>query len=61
MRQRHIFRHNPHSVRGPIGNSTESSSGRVRMRQRPQFRHTPHTVRGPIGNSTEGSKAGSPC
>eukprot|EP00959_Pyramimonas_sp_CCMP1952_P208766 4366772-Pyramimonas_sp.AAC.1 len=49
------FRHTPHTIRGPIGISTEGSSGRVRMSPPHSIRHTPHTVRSPIGSSTDGS------
>ena len=40
MRQRHSytqFWHTPHTVRGPIGSSTERPSGRVRMAPPPHF------------------------
>ena len=32
----------PHTVRGPIGSSTEGANGKVRMRPARPFRHTPH-------------------
>eukprot|EP00959_Pyramimonas_sp_CCMP1952_P302863 6336589-Pyramimonas_sp.AAC.1 len=47
----HQFRHSPHTVRGPIGGSTEGPSGCVRMPAPHPFRHTSHTFRGSLGSS----------
>eukprot|EP00959_Pyramimonas_sp_CCMP1952_P098974 2069048-Pyramimonas_sp.AAC.1 len=57
MRQPHGFRPTPHTLRGPMGSSTECPSGAVRMRFPRPFWHTPHALRGPIGSSTEGPNA----
>eukprot|EP00959_Pyramimonas_sp_CCMP1952_P208527 4362133-Pyramimonas_sp.AAC.1 len=44
-----LFRHTPHTLRGPMGSSAEGPSGTVRMPPPAPFRHTPHTPRGPLG------------
>eukprot|EP00959_Pyramimonas_sp_CCMP1952_P076859 1606319-Pyramimonas_sp.AAC.1 len=38
---------------GPIGVSTEGTSGGVQRRRRHPCRHAPHTLRSPAGGSTD--------
>eukprot|EP00959_Pyramimonas_sp_CCMP1952_P184533 3858698-Pyramimonas_sp.AAC.1 len=56
MRPAHPIRHTSHTLRGPVGSSTEGPSGRAHMCPRHPSRHVPHNnrFRGPIGSSTEG-------
>eukprot|EP00959_Pyramimonas_sp_CCMP1952_P229467 4797715-Pyramimonas_sp.AAC.1 len=49
MRHAHPIRHTPHTLRDPIGSSTEGTSAAARMRHPHPIRHTPDTFRGPIG------------
>eukprot|EP00959_Pyramimonas_sp_CCMP1952_P277622 5803413-Pyramimonas_sp.AAC.1 len=60
MPPHHSFRHTHRTLRGLIGSSTKSPSGRVRMPPHHKFRHTLHKLRGPIGSSAEGPSGAVP-
>eukprot|EP00959_Pyramimonas_sp_CCMP1952_P463758 9485478-Pyramimonas_sp.AAC.1 len=42
----------PHTIRGPIGGSTEGSCASARMHPPSPLWHIPRTLRGAIGSST---------
>ena len=55
------FRRTPHTVRGPIGSSTEGPSGRVRMQFQPHFCASLTRFVAPLGAPPKAPVAASAC